>query len=108
MMTELDTAIAPLVERLNAAGARTFQSCSGHATAESHPSAHIWLVPEYGVTEYFADAEWLSQQPGIEQVALLWGREAEPVFEIVFVGETLPGFQDACNAIELAFGERTQ
>lgn len=101
----LDPAIAPLVHTLNTNGIRTFQSCSGHADAESHPSAVIWLEQSALLSD---GANTLSHMDGIEQVALLYGRATEPVWEIKFAGETLPAFQDAQKAIVDAAALRTK
>jgi hypothetical protein len=92
----IDPAITLLVQRINERGIRTFQSCSGHADAEGHPSALLWLEPD---ALSIKGAEQLSEYVGIERVALLFGREVVPVWEVEFSGETLPEFQQAQDAI---------
>lgn len=93
----IDSAIEPLVEALNTAGIRTFQSCSGHEDSESYPSAHVW-IEEAALDD--KRAQVLSEQSGIEQVAKLFGREKCPVWEIIFIGETNPLFEFTCGTIE--------
>jgi hypothetical protein len=92
----MDPAIAPLIQRLNVAGIHTHQSCSGHAGAEGHPNAHVWMSGE-AVTDQACAR--LAALPFVDQVARLWGREKFPVVEVLFPGETVPGFGRRCRRI---------
>lgn len=89
MDNNIDPAISDFLWHLNSLGVKTFQSCSGHESAEGYPSACIWMEPDALSIE---TAERLSGCVGIEQVALLFGREEIPVWEILFAGDTLPNF----------------
>jgi hypothetical protein len=94
---ELDEGIRPLIQYLWDRNIFTYQSCSGHASAASHPSACVW-IEQGALDDNLAKA--LSGTGTVEQVALLYGREKVPVWEIVFPGETLPEqFRLACKAI---------
>jgi len=89
-----DPALRPLLAHLRSLGIRTLQSCSGHEGAETHPSGYVWIDGSVAL-----NAERLARERGIEQVSLLYGREDSPVWEVIFAGETLPSFADACKAI---------
>jgi len=96
-LSELDPAIAPLIEQLWKANIRTFQSCSGHSDSEQHPTACVWIGREALDID---QALTLSRRTGIEAVSLLCGREKpEAIWEIIFAGETDPLFFSACVAI---------
>lgn len=92
----IDQRIQPLLDRLWAEGIVTYQSCSGHVGSEGFPSAHIWLSNNSLSDTHIAE---LSRKLGIEQISRIWGREKEPVIEIVFAGETLRLFRTACREI---------
>ena len=96
----IDMATKPLLKALWSKGIETYQSCSGHEGAESFPSAYLWMGNDSLTDEQISV---LVEKPCIEQVSRLWGREKRfPVIEIVFAGETLPLFDDACTEIERA------
>jgi hypothetical protein len=92
----MDKRIAPLIKELSHRGFHTLQSCSGHESAESHPSGHIWIR---GADVSDEQLELLSTLRGIEQVSRMWGRELFAVAVIVFTGETTPLFGEAVGSI---------
>jgi len=95
-VVNIDEALKPLLGLLWARGIKTYQSCSGHKGAEGFPSACLWTGNDLLTDEQIVA---LVRKPGIEQLSRLWGREKFPVIEIIFAGETLPLFNNACKAI---------
>jgi hypothetical protein len=97
----IDTLIWPLVSALVKRGVTTTQSCEGHRESSGEiTSARVWIreILRYDI------AQWLSEQPGIEEVAALWGREAKfPVMAVVIVPHWHKDFKRACHAVIRAY-----
>lgn len=72
-----DRIMVPIVEALRAAGIVTYQSCCGHEPTAGYPytsSGTLWLASTALSDE---DLATLAASGHFEEVARLWGREAD-------------------------------
>ena len=85
----MDDGMVEWCDRLNAIPhVVTLQSCAGHPEGERSKTGGIG---PYGASLWFRadfdfDAEMLADDPSIDQVAHLFGRDREPLWEVLFDG----------------------
>lgn len=85
----MDDGMVEWCDRINAiSGVTTLQSCAGHETSRTGESGYVrpgslWFRAAYFTSE---QARWLSEQKTIDQVAHLFGRGREPLWEVLFDG----------------------